>query len=96
MRLTSFGPLCGTHPVCPITNVINTTGLVLLFALGNLHVSWTIWQMLLYVFDNEAAELVETSVLICWFVGVVGGAIFGAFLNSSWSKILIYVSEMKL
>lgn len=65
------------------------TGLILLCALGNLHVSWTIWQLLLYVFDYQNTE---TDVLIAWFVGAAGGGIFGAILNASWSKILIYVS----
>lgn len=67
-------------------------GLVLLCALGNLHVSWTIWRLYLYVFDYQN---VETHVLLAWFVGVAGGAMFGAFLNTSWSKILIYVRSMR-
>lgn len=62
-------------------------GLMLLCAVGNLHVSWTIWRLYLS-FDYQN---VETHVLLAWFVGAAGGAMFGAFLNTNWSKILIYV-----
>lgn len=70
----------------------NGIGLLLLCATGNLHVSWTIWQLLAYVFDYENTE---TGVLIAWFIGVAGGALLGALLNANWSKILIYVSNDK-
>lgn len=62
---------------------------MLLCATGNLHVSWTVWQLLLYVFDYQNTE---TDTLIAWFAGVAGGGLLGALLNASWSKILIYVS----
>lgn len=67
-------------------------GLLLLCATGNLHVSWTIWQLLLYFFDHENTE---TDILIAWFIGAAGGALLGALLNANWSKILIYVSRKK-
>lgn len=66
-------------------------GLILLCALGNLHVSWTIWTIYLHVFDYQN---VETDVLLSWFFGVAGGAILGTSLNASRSKILIYVREI--
>lgn len=62
--------------------------MILLCALGNLHVSWTIWRLLFYIFDYQNEE---TDVLLGWFVGAAGGAIFGGILNARWSKILIYV-----
>lgn len=65
-------------------------GLLLLCATGNLHVSWTIWKLLLYFFDHENTE---TDILIAWFIGAAGGALLGALLNANWSKILIYVSK---
>lgn len=61
----------------------------MLCALGNLHVSWTIWQLLLYVFDYQ--NTTDTDALIGWFLGAAGGGVLGAILNASWSKILIYV-----
>lgn len=59
-------------------------------ATGNLHISWTIWQLLLYFFDHGNAG---KDVLIAWFIGAAGGALLGALLNANWSKILIYVSR---
>lgn len=70
--------------------VLLKIGLLLLCATGNLHVSWTIWQLLMYVFDYENTE---TDILIAWFLGAAGGALLGAVLNANWSKILIYVSK---
>lgn len=67
-------------------------GLVLLCATGNLHTSWTIWQLLIYVFNYEH---VDVNILTAWFIGVAGGSMFGALLNSCWSKICIYVSMNK-
>lgn len=43
----------------------------------------------MYIYDYQN---LKTEVLLSWFIGATGGGLFGAFLNSSYSKILIYVS----
>lgn len=65
-------------------------GFLLLCASGSLHISWTIWQLIAFIYEYQE---VKTSILIAWYAGTVGGAIFGSFANSKWSKICIYVSN---
>lgn len=64
-------------------------GLILLCALGNLHVSWTIWKLYMYYYYYEQ---LDTAVLLAWFVGATCGGMFGCFI-SGYSKILIYVRK---
>lgn len=65
-----------------------SVGLILLCALGNLHVSWTIWKLYMYFYDYQQ---LETEILLVWYIGAAAGGLFGTILNSSCSKILIYV-----
>lgn len=73
--------------------LFSLSGLMLLCATGNLHTSWTVWQLLLYVYGFEEVKI---NIILAWFVGVAGGMMLGALLNSNWSKICIYVSSLAI
>lgn len=65
-------------------------GILLLCASTNMHLFWTVWELIKYEFDNHE---IRSGVIFAWYFGAIIGYGGGAGLNNIWTKQWIYVCE---
>lgn len=70
-------------------------GILLLCGSTNMHIFWTIWEIIQFYLHNTAYEI-RSGILFAWYFGAIIGFMGGAGLNNIWTKKWIYVRAVHI